>query len=465
MKITIHGAVGSEVTGSAYHVQTTKSDVLVDAGMFQGGKQSEAKNKLPKGARPDLIDAVLLTHGHLDHTGRVPLLIKHGYDGPIYTTKETIELTRIILEDSARLQVADAMRQNKRAWRKNKPQLAEPLYNTEHVEFMKELTRPVKFETPVRITEDISARWVEAGHMLGSASIELTVTENRKQKVVVFSGDLGPLSLPLMREYTQLHKADLVFLESTYGDRDHKPYTETLKEFRTIVQKVYKARGKMLVPSFAIGRAQQIIYHLAEMFANKDVPQFPVYLDSPMALDAFDVYKNHQDILDSDYQALRKRGVFPLSKTVFLPSPSAMTSKALNKVEGPCLIIAGAGMCNGGRILHHLYHNLENPNAHVIIVGYQSQGSLGRKLVERMPEVVIFGDIKKVRAQVHTLGGFSAHAGRTDLVNWFSTLAPGKPKLVITHGEDGPRKALAEEIRKKYRISAVLPRIGDVIEL
>lgn len=465
MKITIHGAVGGEVTGSAYHVQTTKSDVLVDAGMFQGGKQSEAKNKLPKGARPDLIDAILLTHGHLDHTGRVPLLIKHGYDGPIYTTKETIELTRIILEDSARLQVADAMRQNKRAWRKNKPQLAEPLYNTEHVEFMKELMRPVKFETPVRITEDISARWVEAGHMLGSASIEMTVTESGKKKVVVFSGDLGPLSLPMMREYTPLHKADLVFLESTYGDRDHKPYTETLKEFREIVQKVYKARGKMLVPSFAIGRAQQIIYHLAEMFANKDVPQFPVYLDSPMGLDAFDVYKKHQDILDSDYQALRKRGVFPLSKTVFLPSPSAMTSKALNEVEGPCMIIAGAGMCNGGRILHHLYHNLENPNAHVLIVGYQSQGSLGRKLVERMPEVVIFGDIKKVRAQVHTLGGFSAHAGRTDLLNWFSTLAPGKPKLVITHGEDGPRKALAEEIRKKYRISAVLPRIGDVIEL
>jgi metallo-beta-lactamase family protein len=301
--------------------------------------------------------------------------------------------------------------------------------------------------------------------MLGSGSIELTVTEGRKKKVVVFSGDLGPLSLPLLRPFKKLNRADLVFLESTYGDRDHKPYADTLDEFKTIVKKAYKAKGKMLVPTFAIGRAQQIVYHLAEMFYRKEVPQFPVYLDSPMGLEAFDVYKNHQDVLDDEYHALKKRGVFPLTRKTFVPSPSAATSKALNEVDGPCMILAGAGMCNGGRILHHLYHNVENPNAHVIIVGYQSRGSLGRKLVDRMPEVSIFGDVKKVNAQVHTLGGFSAHAGQTDLMDWFSALAPAKPRLVLTHGEDGPRKALAEQIRKKHRISALLPRIGDVIEL
>ncbi len=465
MKIRIHGAAGGEVTGSAYHIQTDKSDILVDAGMFQGGRESEAKNKLPKGTRPDQIDAILLTHGHLDHTGRVPLLIKYGFDGPIYTTEETIELTRIILEDSARLQAADAMRQNKRAWRKKKTELVEPLYSSAHVDYMRELTQPVDFEKPIRVTEDITARWVEAGHMLGSGSIELTVTEGRKKKVVVFSGDLGPLSLPLLRPFKKLNRADLVFLESTYGDRNHKPYADTLEEFKAIVKKAYKAKGKMLVPTFAIGRAQQIVYHLAEMFYRKEVPQFPVYLDSPMGLEAFDVYKNHQDVLDDEYHALKKRGVFPLTRKTFVPSPSAATSKALNEVDGPCMILAGAGMCNGGRILHHLYHNVENPNAHVIIVGYQSQGSLGRKLVDRMPEVSIFGDIKRVNAQVHTLGGFSAHAGQTDLLDWFSSLAPAKPRLVLTHGEDGPRKALAEEIKKKHRISAVLPRIGDVIEL
>ncbi|MBL7847933.1 MAG: MBL fold metallo-hydrolase [Cyclobacteriaceae bacterium] len=466
MKIRVQGAAGGEVTGSAYLIQTSRSNVLVDAGMFQGGRQSEAKNKIPKGATPDQIDAILLTHGHLDHTGRVPLLIKYGFDGPIYTTEETIELTQIILQDSARLQVADAIRQNKRAWRKReKGPLAEPLYNSEHVEFMKELTRPVPFHKSILITDDISARWIEAGHMLGSGSIEVTVNENGKNKVIVFSGDLGPLTLPLLRPFEQLTKADLVFLESTYGDRDHKPYDETLEEFKQIVKKAYAEKGKMLVPTFAIGRAQQIIYHLAEMFANKDVPPFPVYMDSPMGLSAFEVYKNHQDLLDEEYQALKKRGVFPLSRRTFVASQSAETSKALNEAKGPCMILAGAGMCNGGRILHHLYRNLENPNAHIIIVGFQSDGSLGRRIVERRPEISIFGDRLKLLAQVHTLGGFSAHAGQTDLLKWFSTLAPAKPKLVITHGENVQRAALAEQIRKKYKITAILPKIGDTIEL
>ncbi len=466
MKIKVFGAAGGEVTGSAYLISTSTSDVLVDAGMFQGGRQSEVKNKLPKGARPEEIDAILLTHGHLDHTGRVPLLIKYGFKNPIYTTEQTIELAQIILQDSARLQVADAMRQNRRALRKKlKVPPAEPLYNTEHVEYMKELTRPVTLNKSVKITSDISARWVEAGHMLGSGSIEVTVTENKKTKVIVFSGDLGPLELPLLRPFEHLKKADVVFLESTYGDRDHKPYDQTVAEFREIVINAYKTRGKLMVPAFAIGRAQQIIYHLAEMFYKKEVPVFPVYLDSPMSLSAFNVYKDHQDILDEEYQELKRRGVFPLDEKTFIPSPSAETSKALNKVDGPCVIIAGAGMCNGGRILHHLYHNLEDPNAHVLIVGFQSHGSIGRRLVEHEPQISIFGDLKTVKAQVHTLGGFSAHAGQTDLLKWFSSLAPAKPKVVLTHGEDGPRKALAEQIKKKYKLSAILPKIGDVIEL
>lgn len=464
MKIRIYGAAGGEVTGSAYLIETVKSLVLVDAGMFQGGRQSEAKNKLPKGARPDKIDAVLLTHGHLDHTGRVPLLIKYGYDGPIYSTVQTLELAQIILQDSAHLQVADAMRQNRKAWR-NKGPMAEPLYNSEHVDFMKELTRSVQFNKPIKITDDITARWIEAGHMLGSGSIEVMVTENGKKKTVVFSGDLGPLTLPMLRPYEQFSKADVVFLESTYGDRDHKPYDETVEEFEKIVINAYHSGGKMLVPSFAIGRAQQIVYHLAEMFYQKKVPAFPVYLDSPMALKAFDVYKNHQDLMDDEYMELKRRGVFPLNKKYFIPSASPETSKALNKVNGPCLILAGAGMCNGGRILHHLSHNLEDKRTHVIIVGYQSYGSIGRRLVEKEPSISIFGERKHVRAQVHTLGGFSAHAGQTDLVNWFSSLVPSKPRLVLTHGEDGPRMALAEKIRSKYKITGTLPKIGDAIEL
>ncbi len=464
MKVKVFGAAGGEVTGSSYLVQTDKANVLVDAGMFQGGKASEAKNKLPQNTKVKDIDAVVLTHGHLDHTGRVPLLIKYGYNGPIYSTEETFALAEIILHDSARLQVSDAVRQNRKFWKKGMP-LFEPLYNSEHVELMKELTQVVQFNTPINVAEGITARWIEAGHMLGSASIELKVTEKGKTKTIVFSGDLGPLTLPLLRPFEHFTKADLVFMESTYGDRDHKSYEDTIEEFEAIVKEAYATKGKMLVPTFAVGRSQQIIYHLAEMFHAGKVPAFPVYLDSPMAIAAFNVYRDHQDLLDEEYQELKRKGVFPLSNDFFKSTARVEDSKKLNDVKGPCMILAGAGMCNGGRILHHLSSNLDNPKAHVIIVGYQSYGSLGRRLVEGADKISIFGLEKEVNAHVHTLNGFSAHAGQTDLMNWFSYLAPSKPKLVITHGEDGPRKALAALIKKRHKIEATLPKIGDVIEV
>lgn len=464
MKIKIHGAAGGEVTGSAYLVQTDKANVLIDCGMFQGSKASEVKNKLPQGAKVQDIDAVLLTHGHLDHTGRVPLLIKFGFNGPIYCTTETLELAQIILQDSARLQVGDAMRKNRKLLKKGEPPF-EPLYTTEHVEYMRELTRPIQTNTAVQVAEGVTATWIEAGHMLGSGSIKLEVTERKKKKTVVFSGDLGPLTMPLLKPFEHFSKADLVFLESTYGDRDHKPYDETLKEFEAIIKEASESGGKMLVPTFAIGRAQQIIYHLADMFHSGRVRPFPVYLDSPMALSAFNVYRNHQELLDEEYHAIKKKGVFPLNEQYFIPSQTAEASKALNNLKGPCLILAGAGMCNGGRILHHLLNNISNPNTRVLIVGYQSYGSIGRRLVEKAPKISIFGEEKVVKAQVHTLNGFSAHAGQTDLLKWFSYLASSKPKVVITHGEDNQRKALASCIKKQHKLNTVIPKIGDVIEL
>ncbi|MNQ37172.1 Ribonuclease [compost metagenome] len=464
MKIKVLGAAGGEVTGSAYLIQTDKANVLVDAGLFQGGKESEAKNKLPEGATPNKIDALLLTHGHLDHTGRVPMLIKYGYNGPIYSTEETLKLAQIILQDSARIQVSDAMRKNRKQWKEGQP-IAEPLYSTEHVEFIKELTRPVEYNTDIKVAEGITAKWIEAGHMLGSGSIEVKVTENGKTQTIVFSGDLGPLTLPLLKPFDHFHYADLVFMESTYGDRDHKSYEDTMIEFEKIIIEAFESKAKILVPTFAIGRAQQIIYHLAELFHLGKVDPFPIYLDSPMAISAFAVYRDHQDLLDEEFQELKRRGAFPLDPEYFIPCTSSEESKKLNEVEGPCLILAGAGMCNGGRILHHLFHNIENPNTHVLIVGYQSYASLGRKLVEKQPTVRILGEEKTVRAQVHTLSGFSAHAGQTDLLNWFSYLAPSKPKVVITHGEDMQRQTLAALIKKQFELDAILPEIGDVIEL
>lgn len=464
MKVRVHGAAGGEVTGSAYLVQTDKAIILIDAGMFQGGRDCEAKNKIPAGAKVQDIDAILLTHGHLDHTGRVPLLIKFGFDGPIYGTEQTLALSQIILQDSARLQVADAMRKNRKTWKKGLPP-AEPLYTSEHVEYMRELATPIIANTPVVVADGITATWIEAGHMLGSGSIRLEITEKGKKKTVVFSGDLGPVTLPLLKPFEYYNQADLVFLESTYGDRDHKSYDQTLEEFEDIVRDACASGGKMLVPTFAIGRAQQIIYHLADLFHSKKVPPFPVYLDSPMALSAFKVYQDHQDLLDDEYQALRSKGVFPLDTQYFIPSPTAASSKALNGIKGPCMILAGAGMCNGGRILHHLSHNVGSPNTHVLIVGYQSEGSIGRRLVEKAKKISLFGEEREVRAKVHTLNGFSAHAGQTDLLKWFSYLAPCKPKVVITHGENIQRNALAACIKKQYKINSALVKIGDTIEL
>ena len=464
MNIKLVGAAGGEVTGSAYLVRTSRATVLVDAGMFQGGRQSEAKNRLPQGARPEQIDAVLLTHAHLDHTGRLPLLIRHGFRGPVFATGATIELAEIILKDSARLQVQDAERRRRRAVRGGQVS-PEPLYGPEHVDPIRPLAREVAWGKSVEVAEGIAARWIEAGHMLGSASIELTIEDTGGRKVVVFSGDLGPTSMPLIRQYETFTQADLVFLESTYGDREHRPYVETVAQFERIVKDAVRSQGKILVPTFAIGRSQQLLYHLAVMFLRKDVPPFTVTLDSPMAIQASQVYVRHPELHDEELVAWKKRGLLPLDPRYFHASSTAAESRRLNDREGPCAILAGAGMCNAGRILHHLKHNLSNPNTHVVIVGYQGQGSLGRRLVDGQRVVTIHGERIPVHAQVQTLNGFSGHAGQGELLQWFAAIAGSKPRVVLTHGEDTGRQALAGLIRKHFKLTPQLPRQGEVIEL
>ncbi len=464
MNIKILGAAGGEVTGSAYLVRTRDASVLIDAGMFQGGRESETKNRIPPAARPDQLDAVLLTHAHLDHTGRLPLLIKHGFHGPIYASDATIELAEIILRDSARLQVQDVERTNRKRAERGKPPI-EPLYEPQHVDPFPQLAQPVPFHQSIKVAPGISARWIEAGHMFGSGCIELTVEEAGRRKVIVFSGDLGPTTMPILRPYEQFDKADVVFMESTYGDRDHRPYEETVSEFERIVKEVVAAKGKILVPTFAIGRSQQILYHLAVMFLQKKIPAFPVYLDSPMAIESTKVYNKHPDLFDDEFKAWQKKGLGTATRDSYRPTPTAADSQKLNDVKGPCIILAGAGMCNAGRILHHLKHNLDKPSTHVMIVGYQGDGSLGRQLVDGKKQVMIHQRRVSVRAQIHTLNGFSGHAGQTELLQWFSSLAPAKPQVYLTHGEDGPRAALGRAIQRKFKLAANQPRLGEVIEL
>jgi len=463
MKIKIVGAAGGEVTGSAYYVQTKTASVLVDCGLFQGGKKSEALNRPPTGPKQKL-DAVLLTHGHLDHTGRLPLLARRGHRAPIFATPATIEMTGLILRDSARIQAGDAERRNRKRQRAGEPPV-EPLYTPEHAEAVIRRMKPVPYNQPVTIAPGIKAIWAESGHMLGSASIQLIVEEDGKTKRVVFSGDLGPKGALILKDFEPFHHADLVFLESTYGDHDHRPFTETVEEFVRIVKNTVEKHGKILVPTFAVGRAQLLTGLLAWMFRKKKVHPFPIFLDSPMAIEATNIYARHRELFDDAMKKFLAEKPLRADLRTMKMCPTAEDSMKINEQDGPCFIMAGAGMCNAGRILHHLKQNLWKPDTHVLIVGYQSRESLGRRLVEGQKVVSIHGEKIAVKAKVHTLGGFSAHAGQTDLLTWFSAIAPSKPRVILTHGEDGPREELAKKIQQRFKMKSMLPAMGDIIEL
>jgi metallo-beta-lactamase family protein len=338
MKITLVGAAGGEVTGSCYIVETKQARILIDCGQFQGSKKSEALNRPPTVGNRTL-DAVPLTHGHLDHTGRLPLLARMGYTGPVYGRPATLDMTGLILRDSARLQVADTERKNRKHLRAGEPP-QEPLYTPDDAEKILTHLRPVPYQREFEIATGIKAIWNDSGHMLGSASIQLIVEEDGKTKRVVFSGDLGPRSAPILREF------------------------------------------EPLVPTFAVGRAQLITLLLGKMFRAGKVKPFPIFLDSPMAVEATKIYAKHMELFDDEMKAfIRDRPLSADLKTM-QTTPTADESRAINDVRGACLVMAGAGMCNGGRILHHLRANLWKPSTHVLIVGYQSQGSLGRRLVD-----------------------------------------------------------------------------------
>ena len=462
MKIKVVGASGGEVTGSAYMVESNGSRVLIDCGMFQGGKKSEALNRPPSNPNKKL-DAVLLTHGHLDHTGRLPLLTKLGWKGPVFATPATAKMAALIVRDSARIQAGDAKRQTLKNARTGKPPV-EPLYTPEEAEGIIGRFRHIPYQQSVKVAPGIQATWAEAGHMLGSASIQLNVRENGKEKRIVFSGDLGPRAIPLLKNFEPFKQADLVFLESTYGDRDHRPFLETVDEFVKVVKEAVKAGGKIIVPTFAVGRAQLLTSLLAWMFRTKKCAPFPIFLDSPMAIEATKIYTEHRELFhDAMAKFVREKPLREDLRTMKM-SATADDSKKINDVTGSCLIMAGAGMCNAGRVLHHLKQNLWKPATQVLIVGYQGRGSLGRQLVDGAKEVRIHGEKVLVKAKVHTLSGFSAHAGQTDLLGWFNVIAPGKPRVILTHGEDGPRSELSRQIQKRHRIKCEMPKMGDVIE-
>jgi metallo-beta-lactamase family protein len=463
MKIVPLGAAGGEVTGSAYLVQTPQARVLVDCGLFQGGKAVEALNRPPAGLPVAALDAVLVTHGHLDHVGRLPLLAKAGYCGPIFATPASVEMAALILRDSAKIQLQDAERSNRKRQRAGLPP-KDPLYSPDNAEAAIALLKPAPYQEPLPVAPGVIAVWAEAGHMLGSASIQLQIAEGTGVRRVVFSGDLGPHGAPILRDAEPFREADLVFLESTYGDRDHQPFSNTVDEFVAIVRESVEQRGKILVPTFAVGRAQLLTVLLSWMFRERKVPSFPVFLDSPMAAEAWKIYARHTELFDDEMLAFLRAGSIEADLRTMRTTVSADESRALNDQPGPCLIMAGAGMCNAGRIQHHLRQNLWKPETHVVIVGYQGEGTLGRQLVDRAKSVKIHGEKVAVKARIHTLGGFSAHAGQTDLLAWFSAMSGARPRVALIHGEEKPRLALAQQLQERYALAPLLPALGDSIE-
>jgi metallo-beta-lactamase family protein len=464
MKITVHGAGGGEVTGSAYLVETAEAKILVDCGLFQGARKVENYNRIPRRGAFTKLDAVVLTHAHLDHTGRLPLLTRAGYNGPIYATPATIDFADLILKDSAHLQRSDVERQNRRRQRMGQP-LLDPLYEQQDVENLHPLYKKLSYAAPTLLAPGMIVRAVEAGHMLGSVSLELTVEDEGKEKVVLFSGDLGPRGAPLHRDYVPLQKADFVFMESTYGDRDHRSLKETARETREVVKKAVQAHAKILVPVFAVGRTQLLLYLLAGAFKRGTLPRFPIYIDSPMAIQATKLYAKHAELFDDEALAMQKSGELRTELDSVQFCPTADDSRALNEVQGPCMIMAGAGMCTGGRILHHFRHNLALPGTTVLFVGYQGHGSLGRMIVDGKESITIFGEKIPVRASVHTFGGLSGHAGQSDLLRWLEGIADSGPRVFLTHGEERARKPLGKIIKERYKLRVDYPEWSETIEL
>jgi metallo-beta-lactamase family protein len=436
---------------------------MVDMGMHQGEREADEHNRRLPPVDFGRLDAVVLTHAHLDHSGRLPMLIKNGYRGAIHCTPATADITEIILRDSAELQAEDYARFLRH--QRGKPKNREPLYSEQDVDRTLPSLETLEYEQVTRIADGVTIKFVDAGHILGAASVQMVVSDGSREVTIVFSGDVGQLDAPIIRNPITPTPGDVVILESTYGDRDHRSLTETHDEFLSILQEAQAADAKVLIPAFAVGRTQDLIFHMGEFLRAGKLKNLKVYIDSPMAVSVSDLYARYTHLYDERASELLDGNSKPLDFAGLKYIRTVEESKLINEMRGFMVVIAASGMCSGGRILHHLRHNLADPRTHVVIVGYQGQATLGRRLVDGARYVSIFGRDVPVRARIHTLGGFSAHAGQTGLLNWVAPLAPSKPTVFLTHGEDVPRIALQSETKSRFDLIARMPYYGDEVDL
>lgn len=461
MQLSFHGAA-QEVTGSCHLIRCAGKTLLVDCGLIQGSAKDEARNAEPFPFAARDIDAVILTHAHLDHSGRLPLLVKAGFKGPVYAHPATRDLCRIMLRDSAFLNERDTEWNNRKRARKKLPPL-EPLYTVPDATLAMRRFKTVSYGASLEILPGVKLCFRDAGHILGSCIVELWLSENDAQKKLVFSGDLGHHGAPILRDPEFIRDADLVVMESTYGNRLHRSWRDTENEMAQALNDASAQRGNILIPAFAIGRTQEILYTFAQNYRKWGLERWTLFLDSPMAIEATEVYQHHAELYDAQAMKVQKAhgSPFPLPKLHF--TRTAQQSMAINRVTTGAIIIAGSGMCDGGRIKHHLKHHVWRENCHVIITGYQARGTTGRALVEGAKYIRLWGETIRVSAHVHTIGGLSAHADQAGLLGWVEHFS-NPPPIALVHGEPESIGVLQQALQQRGH-SVTVPTIGQVMDL
>lgn len=466
MKLRFWGAAKT-VTGSMHILELDGKRVLLECGLFQGRRrEAEQRNRdLPFDARA--VDAVVLSHAHIDHSGNLPMLRKNGFRGPIYSTAATADLCEAMLRDSAFVQEKDCEFLNKR--RRRRRLIGEetddrqdcPLYTVEDAENTIPLFRKVGFHQDTAVTAGLRFRFHEAGHMLGSACVYLEREANGRTLRLGFSGDVGRVGLPIIKDPEPLPPVDYLILESTYGDRFHKPLDSVAGKLADAVSRTAARGGRIIAPAFAVGRTQQLVLLLHDLVLAKRIPAIPIYVDSPLAVNVTDVFRKHEELFDAETRRFLENGTDPFGFKMLRYVRSVEESKALNDLRHPYLVISASGMCEAGRVLHHLRNGIEDSRNTILITGFQAENTLGRKIVEKLPEVPVFGELMRLRAEVVRINELSGHADQGELLEWIRPLAKGLKTVFLVHGEPLQQRALAEAIERTYGVPVTVPDRGD----
>jgi metallo-beta-lactamase family protein len=470
MKLTFWGAVQT-VTGSMHELRVNGTLCLLDCGLFQGRRKEARERNASFPFRADHIDAVVLSHAHIDHSGNLPTLVKNGFSGPIYSTPATVDLCAPMLRDSAHIQEKDAEFVSKRFHRRKSLDpsttggAVPPLYSAADAEATLPLFHAVPLAATQELAPGLTYQPYDAGHILGSSFVVLTDRTAGKEIRLAFSGDVGRVGLPITRDPDKLPPADYLIIESTYGGRLHKDPGTVANKLVNVITRTCARGGKIIVPAFAVGRTQQLVLLLHELFDQQRIPTIPIFVDSPLAVQITEVFRKHSELYDDEANQFLKLGEDPFGFKRLRYICDTGESKALNDLHGPFIIISASGMCEAGRILHHLRNNIEDPRNTILITGFQAENTLGRKLVDKLPEVNIFGEPMRLRAEVETINELSGHADQRELLEWMKPAAKSLRRVFIVHGEPAQGAALAQAIRDRYALDVVIPNRGQSFDL